>query len=86
MKGRLRQVEHPSAVWDRLRSDGDADIIVPSDLLHRVQFPALAGDYALWYTEDRYSVMEVTTAGQKMLMTKSRRGSLTRMRSAFSAT
>ena len=30
------------------------------DLLHRVQFPALTGDYAVWYTGDRFSVMDLT--------------------------
>jgi len=30
------------------------------DLRHRVQFPVLTGDYAVWYTGDRFSVMDLT--------------------------
>lgn len=31
------------------------------DVLHRVQFPVLTGDYAVWYTGDRFSVMDLTS-------------------------
>ena len=34
---------------------------VKGDFQHRVQFPELVGDYAVWYTSDRFSVMDLTT-------------------------
>jgi len=46
-----------------LRSGAVSVFTAKPDFLHRIQFPALVGDYVAWYTGDRFSVMDLTTGG-----------------------
>jgi hypothetical protein len=45
----------------KLSTGSEADYKATPDLLHRVQFPVLVGDYAVWYTGDRFSIMDMTS-------------------------